>query len=1233
MSAEPKATPRAFASYAQESIEHKDQVRALCEILVENGVAVILDQWDDDGRKDWSLWALEHLDHEFVLVVASQAYRERAEGTAHPEVGHGARFEAAILRDRLTANRPEWTRRILPVVLPGRSIADIPEFLTPHHTTRYEIGAISGEDEGLAYLLAHLHGVAQAVTPPLGTYRGPELPRVVAQDRDSLAPRTLNPVARTPLLEAALSRRAERARIGGKSQALALVGEGGIGKSVLLGQLLDRIEAEAGAAVLVSAASVTLGSSPDEQAVDQALGVAAHRTYGRTGLLALLRAVRDRHGPVTLLLDTLDLLVDQHTLAPLVDTIGEALAIGDVVFTCRTHEFDTYFGDVGISAPRLANRVTQFSLPPLDEAEIVAWARGHLADRDGERSDHEAFLLSLEGGVARTGSLRDVCALPVRLALTCQAFGELGRVPEDLTVTGLYNAYWDARVRRYAGVAGTVEGDAKEFAALHVAEHVITRDGTIRLRVSKGRLSPGALKGLRLLASEGVLRDLGRSWEFFHQTFAEYAHGRWLLGLGVDSDEVANLVARLAGDHTNLWPLARTLLLQAVALDDYQALVAALPSGSPESAKARVLGAVQRAEDGLLPEALAEIRQRPSSMRVVLPTLNDVPLRHRPAVFDAALWALREHPTLLGDVAMSCIVAVMSPSALTWLRATVETLLGLRTTLGHAVHDSYSERVLRPFVDPQVPAEVTAYLRLEYQRFGPLARRACLRAHMVAEPSDEDITALAAVALTLRCPPLPEDELVELVGRFWRSPGVGAARSWSDWRDLLADRLARDWEHGQLMTVVHMALDDRAVTGEVVDDVLTGATRATARHVEALAMIAVRRPDWIADRLAHAALPTDAVALTPVCKCIRRIAVLVDPATRTTLAQWLAPAKDRVPRAVWPTLVVLAADDLTAHRALLDEIKGWAELPVNARGSLVATWVGSTSHAVLTALLNDLRELVADNGAAQYRARLEARVVDTDTAARDWVTARVLTDPSANLVKGIVKTITEDVHDPNPELTSWMYQLLRTRHTYAAEVLAEFLVGLDSAPFATEVVVDRMRNAVAAKEHSKLWRALLRLLIHLDDQQPLPPATVLTVFSLARSRLPADLRTLSDGSTSDHSAALRDMTTLSGTLMARRLPGRQVRDLITEVLRDLDPNHFGRKMAHTMEDLLRSIASRDPDALSWLEEVFGLPKIALAVQLAIAQTFLALDNGRAARLRTRRECPAEVAELIVTRSE
>ena len=67
------AAPMVFISYAHDSPEHKDRVRQFATFLeVRIGLRVELDQWDDNVRRDWSLWATKQLTGaDFVVVVAS----------------------------------------------------------------------------------------------------------------------------------------------------------------------------------------------------------------------------------------------------------------------------------------------------------------------------------------------------------------------------------------------------------------------------------------------------------------------------------------------------------------------------------------------------------------------------------------------------------------------------------------------------------------------------------------------------------------------------------------------------------------------------------------------------------------------------------------------------------------------------------------------------------------------------------------------------------------------------------------------------------------------------------------------------------------------------------------------------------------------------------------------------------------------------------------------------------
>ncbi|WP_166459784.1 SEFIR domain-containing protein [Amycolatopsis pithecellobii] len=169
--AEPKP-PLVFVTYSQDSPEHMAQVARLATHLrARIGLDVRLDQWDDHVRMDWSLWATEHLDRaDFILAVASPAYKQRAEGGGPADEGRGARFEAARLRDMLTKNLREATERILPVVLPGRSVEEIPSFLNAYSTTHYRIHRI--DDDGVAGLLAAMTGKGAHPMPERGRWLG-----------------------------------------------------------------------------------------------------------------------------------------------------------------------------------------------------------------------------------------------------------------------------------------------------------------------------------------------------------------------------------------------------------------------------------------------------------------------------------------------------------------------------------------------------------------------------------------------------------------------------------------------------------------------------------------------------------------------------------------------------------------------------------------------------------------------------------------------------------------------------------------------------------------------------------------------------------------------------------------------------------------------------------------------------------------------------------------------------
>ena len=161
---------RVFISYAHASGPHVEAVRQLWTLLRAAGVDARLDLPATRERQDWALWTARQVKAaDFVLVVASAAYRRRAEGEAAPDEGRGVQFEAGLLRDALYADRPSWTRKLLPVILPGESAAGLPAFLSPASATTYKVKELS--PLGLERLISVLHGRPAGVRPPVADLR------------------------------------------------------------------------------------------------------------------------------------------------------------------------------------------------------------------------------------------------------------------------------------------------------------------------------------------------------------------------------------------------------------------------------------------------------------------------------------------------------------------------------------------------------------------------------------------------------------------------------------------------------------------------------------------------------------------------------------------------------------------------------------------------------------------------------------------------------------------------------------------------------------------------------------------------------------------------------------------------------------------------------------------------------------------------------------------------------
>jgi hypothetical protein len=167
-----KRAPRAFISYArvQGDTTHIQSVENFWAFLRACGIDAQLDTPAGDQRREWTLWMADQIrEADYVLVIASKAYRERAEGRGAPDDGRGVQWEARLIRDAFYTDQMA-TNRFLPVVLPGESSEGIPDFFAPKSATVYHVSeyTVAGA-EPLVRLLTSQPGLTVPALGPMPT--------------------------------------------------------------------------------------------------------------------------------------------------------------------------------------------------------------------------------------------------------------------------------------------------------------------------------------------------------------------------------------------------------------------------------------------------------------------------------------------------------------------------------------------------------------------------------------------------------------------------------------------------------------------------------------------------------------------------------------------------------------------------------------------------------------------------------------------------------------------------------------------------------------------------------------------------------------------------------------------------------------------------------------------------------------------------------------------------------
>ncbi len=141
---------KVFISYAWESEEHREWVKALADRLLSDGIDAVLDQYDLElGDRLPQFMEQSVRSSDYVLIVCTPAYKQKADA----RIG-GVGYEGHIISGELFSGHNE--RKFIPVIKEGGVEESLPTFLKGKLAVDLGDGV---ESRGYNDLLATLYGV------------------------------------------------------------------------------------------------------------------------------------------------------------------------------------------------------------------------------------------------------------------------------------------------------------------------------------------------------------------------------------------------------------------------------------------------------------------------------------------------------------------------------------------------------------------------------------------------------------------------------------------------------------------------------------------------------------------------------------------------------------------------------------------------------------------------------------------------------------------------------------------------------------------------------------------------------------------------------------------------------------------------------------------------------------------------------------------------------------------
>ncbi|MFF5032245.1 alpha/beta hydrolase [Nocardia salmonicida] len=1044
---------------------------------------------------------------------------------------------------------------------------------------------------------------------------------------------------------------------------LVLIGDGGLGKSVLLGQICDEINAlgNDSGVILLPCNRIPASTPLDSVAqIDLALGAVAVDRRDAPPLSELLTRL-DATASTYILIDTIDLIVRDDNADAVGAVLRELADSRRVVWSCRDLEWHTYLRAIpGINE-------SQYRMPLLEAAHIEAWARAYAATKtDLAAGVAESFIDSLVGADS-SPRVREVCNTPLRLAMACEVYIGDGGIPEDLSVTELYERYWDkciASDRRGLGPRSLLA--RRQDSAADSLAGEIWNESIARFALSVTGDSVVDDEAMNLLLSEAVVIPLGGRFGFFHQTFGEYAVARRLRRVG-DQPDFAKLRSGLQNSKVPAyWPIARHLVMLDMDDERYAQVCAAIPLSEVEGGKLQLLGAFNRRSINDVTAVAEGIRDISLELLVsnasVLTLAPQECLRTAMQVLIECVGAL-EKSMADGDSRQRGNEKSLSPVVVAagelqrqfriaeQRAAAIGDMLDAIISCGAVMTEAATASVMRRFVGDVLQEAATDQIAdelvLRYRSLLPATQREIIRAVAAGRLDSGRDRQLLLAAREFPCPERSVDDLTAVLLRAWPDSGFRQRMGWSTWRDILESRMLTRWESCQIRVVADLCRDQ-----ETAEAVLEVATRGIVdddisdRYINIAKFIADDHRDSAIRTVLDLPAELTTTAIGVACEIVTHTADLLpsEYERQQVIAQLLSWISI-VPRTVWPATIKAAG---THHRLLDERIAALAEYCAqvgNATviGSSVDTFLNTlaASPATLSVYADRLRAMCGGSDIPNRcrRARLDGLTCLTSSPERQRIRTHIA-DPSARVASSAATAVAFAVNAApatalDEHLGIWLFGLLDSPYQNTKQTIAEVLHTVaDQIAWtarSAEAAADLLQDSLPRGDDPQAARALVTLLADISRSSPLEPALAVRVVRSLRSNVLDLLPASVPQQRRRHLPAIYGIYKLSLTALAiPHMPLAEVHKLVLDDLVTIDVGEIAGRSERPLADLLTRLARIDAQFLTQLEEIWELTSAANkgAIGKCMKNIEVGTAGTRSMGLARRPDCPSAVAAMI-----